>query len=529
MEHSKLDLDTLAMETNADLQTEEGFTAAYEAYSLGGNSMYGEDGFRTIQAFSTDAEEKLGGEKRFEVYQNYWGAPDYADRFTSAACTGTGGYETVEPVVRAEACTKGAQYQNVWMYVIHEMENAVGACKRGDYGAADGGPHHWDEAWAFYAGSLEGESGNADGDGKMLYALAQKRCGNFGTCGGADGVTGTAAINDDVLELIAAGSGYLLEGECAEAEDAKERIVQLMTVPLLQGTLRYLYRADPASDYDGDAKHWAELWAFAAAILPLIDECSADVAHTVRSNSDIASEHAPVSAGFVTVKEELESIYSCLGMTCDQVGGLLAGDSTTDYVPGLEPCGREEEPTEPANSGCYRDSRDDRRLAMGPMSSRDMTPTLCNEYCVGQYASFYAVQYGRECWCGDDSTDYAKLGALDMTECAYPCTGDADLTCGGFDSFEIFSLPAEKSRGFLGSTLTSRTTASSGPARSASTKTASRPARPPAAAPRASACNTDASAGAPWKTRTTLSTAPLPTAITPVGATKTTLAADSTP
>ena len=37
VEHNKLDLDTLAMETNADLQTEEGFSAAYEAYSVGGN------------------------------------------------------------------------------------------------------------------------------------------------------------------------------------------------------------------------------------------------------------------------------------------------------------------------------------------------------------------------------------------------------------------------------------------------------------------------------------------------------------
>lgn len=80
---------------------------------------------------------------------------------------------------------------------------------------------------------------------------------------------------------------------------------------------RYLYRADPASDYDGDAKHAAELWAFAAAILPRINECSADVAHTLRANSDI--EFAPVSAGFVAVKEELEGVYACLGMTCDQV------------------------------------------------------------------------------------------------------------------------------------------------------------------------------------------------------------------
>ena len=51
----------------------------------------------------------MSGEKWFELYQHYWGAPDYADQFTSAACTGTGSYATVEPVVRAEACTKGAQ------------------------------------------------------------------------------------------------------------------------------------------------------------------------------------------------------------------------------------------------------------------------------------------------------------------------------------------------------------------------------------------------------------------------------------
>ncbi|CAM9282008.1 unnamed protein product [Ectocarpus sp. 13 AM-2016] len=97
------------------------------------------------------------------------------------------------------------------------------------------------------------------------------------------------------------------------------RVVQLTTVSLLQGTLRYLYRVNPASDHDGNTEHRAELCSFAAAILPLINECSEDVAHVVRSNSNIDSEYAQISAGFVAVKEELESIYSCLGMTCDQV------------------------------------------------------------------------------------------------------------------------------------------------------------------------------------------------------------------
>lgn len=56
----------------------------------------------------------------------------------------------------------------------------------------------------------------------------------------------------------------------------------------------------------------------------------------------------------------------------------------------------------------------------------------------------------RRCWCGDESADYAKLGALDMTECAYPCAGDDDLFCGGFDAFQIFSMPADASLGHLG-------------------------------------------------------------------------------
>ena len=62
-----------------------------------------------------------------------------------------------------------------------------------------------------------------------------------------------------------------------------------MSIPLIQGTLKYAYKADPANaagDCTADAantamtasagcaKSWAEGWAFAAAILPRIDQCS---------------------------------------------------------------------------------------------------------------------------------------------------------------------------------------------------------------------------------------------------------------
>ena len=44
-----------------------------------------------------------------------------------------------------------------------------------DLNANDGGPHAWDEGWAFYAGSTEGTDGS--GEGFMLHQLATKRCG----------------------------------------------------------------------------------------------------------------------------------------------------------------------------------------------------------------------------------------------------------------------------------------------------------------------------------------------------------------
>lgn len=111
-----------------------------------------------------------------------------------------------------------------------------------DLTANDGGPHAWDEGWAFYAGSLEDEDGS--GSGQMIYALADKRCENFATCtGDSDGsdISGTSAVNADLLELFSEGSVKLQAGDCGDVEDIKDQIVDLMTVPLVQGVLRCVF------------------------------------------------------------------------------------------------------------------------------------------------------------------------------------------------------------------------------------------------------------------------------------------------
>lgn len=94
---------------------------------------------------------------------------------------------------------------------------------------------------------------------------------------------------------------------------------------------RYAYFSTTGGD-----KEAAELWAFSAALLPQIDNCDQDVATTILSNTDIASTDAPISEGYVTIKQKLESVYSCMNIACSEVGGLMSSAGT--YYSGMEPC-----------------------------------------------------------------------------------------------------------------------------------------------------------------------------------------------
>lgn len=81
---------------------------------------------------------------------------------------------------------------------------------------------------------------------------------------------------------------------------------------------RYFYLTDPEGGNAGD-KEFGELWSFAASVLPRIHECDPDVAVTIRANTEITSPDAPVSEGYRLLKEKLESVYSCMGVSCGQV------------------------------------------------------------------------------------------------------------------------------------------------------------------------------------------------------------------
>merc|ERR1712032_1295103 len=247
--------------------------------------------------------------------------------------------------IRSQIIKKGTAYMNAYMYAIREFEDAIDDCKAGcPGGQTDTQPgkdcnslstsavHAWDEGVAFYTGSLEGADVGGNSNGKLSYRLAEKRCGNFKTCGpSGSSASGVSYVNTELFKRLDIGKNNLLAGKCEDTRPVLRKMVALMSVPLIQGTLRYAYKVDKAS---GGDKEKAEGAIFAAAIVPAVSACSSSDADKIMSNMKIGAS----ATDFTTVKTAFENNYDCLKITCAHVGGLWSS-SLSDYYESAGPCG----------------------------------------------------------------------------------------------------------------------------------------------------------------------------------------------
>jgi len=300
---------------------------------------------RTLKAFSTQAEAKMYScgvgcpMAEFVKFYDYYGEFDYADKWIEAAFQGAQttftngncdmsqyGYDG-----RGQHIKKGAAYISVWMYIVRELLDAINDCNA-NCGTQDCNSDHvnaWDEAVAFYVGSTAKQDGGSGG--YFPYTLAEKRAENFGTRSGDDGMSN---INVQILEQLSKGKELLLQKECAATMEPTQRIIDLMTVPLIQGTLRYGYRLGELNEQSEAAS--AELTVFAAGVLPRVHFCSPTDAATIYAN--VKGKIAPENVDFTALKTAFENTYDCLGITCADVGGLV--DSVNGgYLDVAAPCG----------------------------------------------------------------------------------------------------------------------------------------------------------------------------------------------
>jgi hypothetical protein len=299
---------------------------------------------RTIQEFSTAAQKKMMEcancpYEMYEKFYNFYGQYDYANQIVLAAFAGTEtnfknfnndfglyNYEGKEQIIK-----KATAYMVIWMYVIRELEDGLDDCKEACTieNCNDDPVHAWDEAVAFYTGSLEGSDGS--GPGKLAYALADKRCSNFKTCGDmGDETSGSSKVNLEIFKNFDIGQAKLAKGECTSAREQKEIIEKLMLVPLIQGTLRYAYKTDmePFSE-----KAEAEGTVFALAVAPVVYDCDPAAGTLIAENLKAGQAG---TADFAAVKSAFESTYECMGIDGAMIGGLYDA-ATGTYFEGAEP------------------------------------------------------------------------------------------------------------------------------------------------------------------------------------------------
>jgi hypothetical protein len=157
-----------------------------------------------------------------------------------------------------------------------------------------------------------------------------------------------------------------------------DQIVSLMTVPLVQGSLRYAHKI--GMNTDRSQKNAAEGATFTAAVLPLVHACSATSAALISANQKFGLYDQSAYPDFVAVKAAFEATYSCLGITCEQVGALV--DSSGEPLhPATAACSTTQLAPVTCGPGTYIGSSNECEISCGGLapSSDRMLEELDNE------------------------------------------------------------------------------------------------------------------------------------------------------
>jgi len=275
-----------------------------------------------------------------QKYVGYYGSKDYDTTWIRTAFAGvstpgfTNGvtstnmdFSQLSIEGRHSAIKWGLVVLKVWVFVVNTLEQADKLCPM----QSDDAIEAMDQAVAAFAGSGPiAKVPTTEDDGYFLYNLIERECRNFGTCKRMDSM---APLNKEILGLMDSARKSLSVGACPSVDIQIQRIVELLTIPLIQGILRNAY----ALDLNENVQGWTqgEVAAFAAAVAPLLHYCSPGNAYILID--DLAAGKAP-GASFEVIKDTLERSYSCLRITCEDIDGLRAVNSDA-YEAGAEPCG----------------------------------------------------------------------------------------------------------------------------------------------------------------------------------------------
>ncbi|XP_033112682.1 WSC domain-containing protein ARB_07867-like [Anneissia japonica] len=100
--------------------------------------------------------------------------------------------------------------------------------------------------------------------------------------------------------------------------------------------------------------------------------------------------------------------------------------------------------TEVVYEGCFQD-KPKRAMPSDYIKSGSMTIGQCITHCHGHGHMYAGLQYGMECFCGDNT--YSKYGRVPDTHCNVKCRGNLQETCGGTWKISVYATEGTPSSG----------------------------------------------------------------------------------
>lgn len=96
-----------------------------------------------------------------------------------------------------------------------------------------------------------------------------------------------------------------------------------------------------------------------------------------------------------------------------------------------------------AYQGCYTEATSGRALSSkqiyGSASNGDMDLEMCASFCFDSDYSFFGVEYGQQCYCGN-SLGAGSVFAANQDECTTKCPGNSTQYCGAGKRLNLYSL-----------------------------------------------------------------------------------------
>ncbi|CAB9498002.1 expressed unknown protein [Seminavis robusta] len=206
--------------------------------------------------------------------------------------------------------TEGAIVLNVWMAVAHELHSVLRGCRSNNQDEMNGA---LDRATALWIGADQIRGDNLEGH--LLYNLAELAGELFGQD------EGESRVNTGIMQEINSIQFNIASGTCAqqggyvEMRDKIRKVLSFMTVPLVQTLIHHIVQIQ-----NEGASDMVELYAL--ALLPRVAACEPTkykrmLEWMVFNSLTIENQ--------LNAIETVQDIFSCLDVTCADIGSYLNG------------------------------------------------------------------------------------------------------------------------------------------------------------------------------------------------------------